>query len=301
MRVLVTGAGGYIGQAVTRALLVAGHDVVAMLRDDSASVPDGVEIRLADLVDPGALAAAMASADAVCHLAGLTRARESVERPLDYYATNVGGTVELLRAMDAAGVGQFVFASTGAIYGTPEKQPMSEDLPDVPPHPYASSKAAAEAVAEWETRRRNISSSALRLFNAAGGRDPDPTRLIPRVIAAVVGDGPPLGVNGDGSAVRDYLHIDDAADAFVAAIACPSPAGELRRFNIGSGIGSSIADVLAATERVVGRAAPVQHNPPVAEPPALVCDPSRAAAELGWKPRKSQLETILRDAWEGHG
>jgi nucleoside-diphosphate-sugar epimerase len=297
VRVLVTGAGGYVGSAVVTALTAAGHEPVAMTHHDAHRLPSGVETRAADLRDPATLGPAVRGVDAVCHLAGLTRARESWQRPLDYFAVNVGGTVELLRAMEAADVAVMVFASTGAIYGTPEQQPMREELPDAAPHPYASSKVAAEAVLGWEARRRDLSVAALRLFNAAGRSDPDLTRLVPRVLAAAAGESGPLGINGDGSVVRDYLHVDDAAEAFVAALNHQPPAGEVRRYNIGSGTGASISDVLAAAERVFGRPVPVVHNPPAAEPPTLVCDPSRAAAELDWTPRRSDLDTILRDAW----
>jgi len=297
VRVLVTGAGGYVGAAVVAALGARGHEPVAMAYGDATRIPPGVQVRPADLRDPPSLARAVAGVDAVCHLAGLTRARESWARPLDYFAVNVGGTVELLRAMADAHVDRLVFASTGAIYGSPERQPMAEELPDAAPHPYASSKVAAEAVLTWEAARRHLPVAALRLFNAAGGADPDQTRIIPRVLSAAAGRTDAFGVNGDGSAVRDYLHVDDAADAFVAALAHPPTPGTVRRYNIGSGVGTSIAEVIAAAERVTGRAVPLRHQPPADEPQRLVCDPSRAVAELGWKPSRSGLETILRDAW----
>jgi UDP-glucose 4-epimerase len=299
--VLVTGAGGYVGSAVVRALLATSHEPVAMAHRGTERIPPGVEIRPADLLDAGSLEAAVTGVDAICHLAGLTRGRESWDHPLDYFEVNAGGTVELMRAMESAGVAKLVFTSTGAIYGTPEQQPMDEDLPDDPGSPYASSKAAAEAVVAWEARRRRLPVAVLRLFNAAGRADPDPTRIIPRVLAAAAGESGEFGINGDGGAVRDYLHVDDAAEAFVAALEHLPPAGEARRYNIGSGIGSSILDVVAAAERVTGRPVPVRHNPPAAEPPVLVCDRTRAASELHWKPRRSDLETILLDAWAARG
>lgn len=296
MRVLVTGAGGYVGSAVVLALVAAGHEPIAMVRGGPAGVPEGVEVRHADLGDSRSLSAAVVGAEAVCHLAGLTRARDSWDRPLDYFATNVGGLVELLRALQSSPVTTFVLASTGAIYGTPDQQPISEDLPDAPTTPYASSKAAAEAVLGWEAARRGLAAASLRLFNVAGRADPDPTRVVPRVLAARA-TAREFGVNGDGTVVRDYLHVDDAAGAFVAALEHPPRPGVMRKYNIGNGEGASILDVVAAVEEVTGRTVEVRHDPPAREPQSLVCDRRRAAAELNWVPRSSALATIVRDAW----
>jgi nucleoside-diphosphate-sugar epimerase len=300
VRVLVTGAAGYVGGAVVRALLAAGYDPVAMTHRVGVGVPDGVEQRTADLLDPGQVRAAVQGVDAVCHLAALTRARDSWDAPLDYYAVNVTGTLHLLGAMGEASVGALVFASTASIYGTPEQQPMAEFLPDNPPHPYAGSKATAESITAWEARRAGVSAMVLRLFNAAGGRDPDSTRIVPRVVASAA-DGTAFAVNGDGSAVRDYMHVDDAAAAFVAALKNPVAPGTARTFNIGSGVATSVMDVIRAAERVTGRRIEVDHRPPAAEPRELVCQPARARAELDWHPRRSDLDAILADAWNARG
>jgi nucleoside-diphosphate-sugar epimerase len=300
VRVLVTGAAGYVGGAVVRALLAAGYDPVAMTHRVGVGVPDGVEQRTADLLDPGQVRAAVQGVDAVCHLAALTRARDSWDAPLDYYAVNVTGTLHLLGAMGEASVGALVFASTASIYGTPEQQPMAESLPDSPPHPYAGSKAAAESVVAWEARRAGLSAMVLRLFNAAGGRDPDSTRIVPRVVASAA-DGTAFAVNGDGSAVRDYMHVDDAAAAFVAALKNPVAPGTARTFNIGSGVATSVMDVISAAERATGRRIKVEHRPPAAEPRELVCQPARAHVELDWRARRSDLDVILADAWNARG
>jgi len=137
----------------------------------------------------------------------------------------------------------------------------------------------------------------LRLFYVAAGADPDPTRIVPRVLAVAAGESPSVEVNGDGSAVRDFLHVDDAARAFVAALDAGPRVGAFRRYTIGSGVGTSVRDVVTAAQRVTGRSVPVLHRPPAVEPQALVCDPTRAAADLGWKPRRSDLDMIVGDAW----
>ncbi|WP_328438714.1 NAD-dependent epimerase/dehydratase family protein [Nocardia puris] len=278
VRVLVTGAGGYLGRVVVRAMRGRGCEVVAMGR--------GV-----DLFDAGGVRRVMEGVDAVCHLAGVGQARESVADPVRYFRVNAGGTVALLEAMEDVGVGRLVFASTGAIYGSPERQPMSEELPDAPPHPYAASKLAAEWAIEAQVAAGKVAACVLRLMNVAGGEDPDPTRLIPRTLAAAA-SGSALEINGDGSAVRDYLHVEDAAAAFVAGA---EPATGFSRYVAGSGRGTSVLEVVAAVERITGRRIAVTHRPAVQEPSALVADSSRAVTELGWKPMKSDIDTIVRD------
>lgn len=297
MRVLVTGAAGYIGAAVLDVLKRAGHEPVALVHR-RGSVDAGVETYRADLLDPVSLAAPLARVDAVCHLAGLTRARESWDRVAAYFQVNAGGTANLLAAMAEQDVSTLVFASTGSVYGSPEAQPMSEDLPDAIPHPYAASKRAAELAIEWQARAGRLGAAIMRIFNIAGGHDPDTTRMVPRVLTAAAGRSPALEVNGDGSATRDLVHVRDAAVALVAAVEHAPTVGRSRRYNIGSGTGSSVADVVAVAERVTGRHIPVVHRPPAAEPPELVANPRRAESELGWKPERSTLDEILADAWQ---
>jgi UDP-glucose 4-epimerase len=297
MRVLVTGAAGYIGGSVVRALAAGGHQPVALIHHQRGALPADVEVRHADILAEQSLLPALDNVDAVCHLAGLTSGRESFAQPVEYFRRNVSGTLAILDAMAAAGARRLVFASTAAAYGTPEQQPMNEELPDNPPNPYAASKVAAEAAIGWQARAFDLSATVLRIFNAAGGRDPDSTRIVPRVLAAAAGVTPQLDVNGDGTVVRDYLHVDDVGEAFLAALDHAAEPGCLRRYNIGSGRGTSVLDVVAAAERVTGLSIKVIHRPAVNEPAALVCDPARAAAELGWKPRRTNLDDIARDAW----
>ncbi len=302
MRVLVTGAEGYVGRMVVAALRTGGHQPVAMARRRPATEavreppPECADIRIADLRDAAAVRAAVTGVDAVCHLAGLGRARDSMTDPLRYFRVNTAGTLTLLEAMADAGVHRIVTASTASIYGSPEVQPMGEQLPDAPPHPYASSRLAAELAVDAQAGSGRLTAAVLRLSNIAGGADPDPTRLIPRALTAAL-DGTPLAVNGDGASVRDYLHVRDAAAAFVAALEHLPPLGHSRRYNIGSGKGSSILDVAAAVELVTGRRVPLVHGPAVPEPRTLIVDPSRAAHELGWTPSTSDLDSLVRDCW----
>ncbi|MEV0363927.1 NAD-dependent epimerase/dehydratase family protein [Nocardia fusca] len=293
MRILVTGANGYLGRAVVGALRRAGHDPVAMTRTE---MPCGEQvIRVADLLDGAELRKALEGVDAVCHLAGLTRARESLVQPLRYFQVNTAGTVTLLNAMDAVGVPQIVFASTGAIYGSPEHQPMTEDTADAPPHPYAASKLAAELAIFAQAGTGRLSATVLRLMNVAGGADIDSSRLIPRTIAAAVDDSV-LEVNGDGKAVRDYVHIEDAAAAFVACFGRMPQRGEARRYIVGSGHGTSVLEVVAAVEKCTGRHIRLLHKPPAPEPLTLISDPARARDELLWYPACSGIQEIIRDS-----
>jgi nucleoside-diphosphate-sugar epimerase len=297
VRVLVTGAGGYIGGAVVRALDARGHVPVALVHRDRGVLAPTVEVRAGDLTRPETLTAALDAVDAVCHLAALTRVRESWNEPMRHFAVNAGGTIALLSAMEEAGVGRLVYASSNTVYGTPRTQPITEDCPDDPPHPYAASKAAAEAAIRWQARSGKLSAVVLRLFNAAGGRDPDSSRIIPRVLAVAAGQEDRLNVNGDGSAQRDFVQVDDAADAFVAAVELDQAAGAVAKINIGSGRGRSVMDVVAAVEKATGRPVPVVHGPPAVEAPKLVADTGLAYEILGWKPVRSDLAAIVEAEW----
>ncbi|MEV6431107.1 NAD-dependent epimerase/dehydratase family protein [Nocardia sp. NPDC051463] len=296
MRVLVTGANGYLGAAVADVLRESGYDVVGLIHNDRSRVPDGVPVRCADLLDPRSLRAAVQDIDVVCHLAGLTRVRESYTDPERYFDVNAVGTAALLRAMESAGVAAMVFASTAAIYGAPEQQPMAEDLPDNPPHPYAASKRAAEQSIEAEADRGKLAAVILRLFNVAGGPDPDSSRILPRILSAAAGRSA-LTVHGDGSSIRDYVHITDAASAFSTAISCMPEPGKCVRYNIGSGVGISVRQLIDVVSQVTGRDIPIEHRPAVAQPPRLVSDSDRARRELCWTATNSDIRSIVREAW----
>lgn len=295
MRVLVTGAAGYIGYAVGRRLAAAGHEVDGLVRRD-AGLPAGVRAVRGDLLAPDGLP--RGPYDGVCHLAALTRVRESFERPLPYFTANVQGTVNLLEAVAADRV---VFGSTAAVYGTPERQPIPETEATAPASPYGASKLAAEQAVRYHARTGAIGAVVLRTFNVAGsvdGRiDPDGTRLIPAALAVAAGHAPHLDVNGDGRAVREYLHVDDLAAAYVRALEAVRP-GEDRVYNVGSGAGAAVHEIVAAVEAVTGRPVPVRRRPARPEAPVLVCDAAAIRGELGWRPERSALPEIIAGSWD---
>ncbi|PXY17092.1 hypothetical protein BAY59_36575 [Prauserella coralliicola] len=302
MRVLVTGAAGFLGHAVVAALAEYGHDPVAFVRKADTAPVGAVAELVGDVSDPASLRPAVRDADAVCHLAALARVRESLTAPLRYWHTNVGGTLNVLDALAERGKpGKLVAASTAAVYGAPATQPITEDAPIAPQNPYGASKAAADLAVANLAATGAIGAVSLRAFNiagAAGGRtDHDFSRLIPKVLAVQAGLADTLGVNGDGSAVRDFLHVRDMALAFVLALeTCVE--GQWRAYNVGSGADTSISDVLRAAEQVTGRPVPITRNPPADEPPVLLADSSRIRDELGWQPKNSDLAQILGDGWK---
>jgi UDP-glucose 4-epimerase len=306
MRVLVTGGLGFIGWALTKSLLNAGHDVDVLTRRPDAVGPAGAEVVVADLRDVDALGKVVAAGqyDGICHLAALTRGRDSIADPLTYWAVDFGGTFDLLSAVTTSGRTtpcRFVFASTNIVYGSQFDGALSEDLPPHPESPYAAAKAAAERlISDVAGGTGAIQATVLRVFNAAGavdGRpDRDTARLIPNVLRAARGELPALSVNGDGSVRRDYTHVLDVAEAF--RLALESSEAGTRTYNVGTGTGASITELIAAAEEVTGRTIPINRLPPKPEPHTSVADPTRIRTELGWQPEHSDLTTILRSSWE---
>lgn len=306
MRVLVTGAFGFVGAAVVPRLIAAGHDVVALTRGESAAAPQRGDPRVVhgDVLDPDGMAKAVAGVDGVVHLAALTRLRESFEFPELYRAVNADGTRHLVDAAVAetrrrGAPMRFVQASTAAVYGVPRRQPVAEDAPTSPASPYGESKLAAD---EYLLRSTDdlLGAVVLRAFNiagAAGGRaDTDLARIIPKAIAVARGEAGLLQVNGDGSAVRDFVHVADLADGFVAALEFATP-GCREVLNIGA-TGASIAQIIKAVELVSGGPLAVEHLPPRHEPHSILADTGRARRLLGWRPERSSLAEIVRDAWD---
>jgi UDP-glucose 4-epimerase len=299
MRVLVTGASGFVGYAVAARLAERGHDVAGLTRSATSQLPDHVQRIHGDL-SPEALLAAMNGIDGVCHLAARTRVRESRTDPLGYWQTNVGGTLALLHAMSETRTRRLVIASTCGVYGDQTSEPISESATTAPSSPYGTSKLAADNAAMDLAATGAIGAVSLRAFNIAGALpghpDRDETRLIPRMMAVQRGAAPELVVNGDGGTIRDFVHVADMADAFARALEACEP-GTARAYNIGSGRPTRVRDVISTVEQVTGRPVARRHVPPAAEPQELLADSKLIQAELGWRPRRSDIREIIADAW----
>lgn len=302
MRVLVTGAFGYVGNAVARSLSHGGHQVTAMTSRPGAvwSGPQA-SVVVADLRDKASLRAVVDGADAVVHLAALTRVRESFERPDDYAAVNARGTANLIDALaEARLVVPFVHASTAAIYGTPEVQPISEDADEAPTNPYGETKLAADIAVRVASLNGQLAGVSIRAFNIAGAverhGDPDLTRIIPKAVAVAAGRFDEVTVNGDGSAIRDYVHVADLATAITLALSAAQP-GQFNVYNVGA-TPATVAEIIGVARAVTGAAIPARHNPPAPEAPELRANTSRIRAQLGWQPTRSTLHRIVSDAWD---
>jgi UDP-glucose 4-epimerase len=242
--------------------------------------------------------------DAVCHFAGLTSTRESWRDPLTYFEVNTAGTLNLLRALAERNKSivppALVFLSTCAVYGEPAEQPVTEDVVPAPRTPYGQSKLAAEHLVAAQARTGAIGATILRTFNAAGAvdgiTDPDRTRIIPKAVNVAAGRDDVLHINGDGVVVREFVHVDDLAAGVVTALEACQP-GECPTYNIGSGVGASLRGIVATVEAVSGRTVRVEHRPPAAEPASLLSDSSLIRQQLGWRPTRSDLRSIVADAW----
>jgi UDP-glucose 4-epimerase len=314
-RILVTGGAGYIGSNTTLQLLDAGYDVVVadnLSRGHEAAVPDGL-LRIVDMHDTGALERILRdeACDAVIHFAAYIAVADSMKDPGEYFHNNVAGSLSLLRAMQRAGVGKIVFSSTAAVYGMTKRTPIPEDEPSLPVNAYGETKVMVETLLEWFGRLHGLRSVRLRYFNASGadpacraGEEHDPeTHLIPLLFCAIE-TGHPVTLFGDdyptpdGTCIRDYIHVTDLAQAHIAALESLFSGGPSATYNVGTGHGYSVREVLNAVEAVTGRNVPHVMGPRrEGDPPALVADSSRLRRDLGWQPRHSDLKTIVQTAW----
>ena len=314
MRVLVIGGAGYIGSHTARVLRRHGHDVIIYdnLSTGYNFLALGFELVVGDVADLGKLRAVMNRVDAVMHFAAYAYVGESVTNPRKYFQNNVEGGLALLNTAVDAGVLQFVFSSTCAVYGIPQKVPITEDEPRKPINPYGVSKLFFEQALEAYGRAYGVRFAALRYFNAAGAdesgeigelHDPE-THLIPLAVAATRDEGSPLQVFGtdyptpDGTCIRDYIHVNDLAEAHALALGRLAAAEESFAANLGTGRGCSVLEIIQAVERVTGKQVRRVDGPRRAgDPPALVADPSRAEHLLKWKATHS-LDDIVSTAWK---
>jgi UDP-glucose 4-epimerase len=312
VKVLVTGGAGYIGSVVASQFVDAGHETVVLddlSKGHHGAVPEGTRLLRGSLMDAGFARETLSEGfDGVLHFAAFSLVGESVEQPEIYYRNNVCGALNLLEAMREAGTGRLVFSSTAAVYGEPEQVPIQESAPALPTNPYGSSKLAVDWLIGAVSGARGLAATSLRYFNVAGasgrcGEDHHPeTHLIPLVLRAAA-EGSSVKIFGtdyptrDGTAVRDYIHVEDLGRAHLLALEAAEP-GKHSVYNLGNGAGFSVREVVAAARRVTGRIIDAVESPRRAgDPPTLVASSEKIQAELGWRPEKPGLETIISDAW----
>jgi UDP-glucose-4-epimerase GalE len=320
--ILIVGGAGYIGSQTAKAVATAGLEPVVfdnLVYGHEWAVKWGPLVR-GDLADRALLVDVMKrhQVDAVIHFAAYAYVGESVTNPRKYFGNNVAGSLNLLDAMLDAGVRDVVFSSTCATYGEPQRVPIAEDHPQNPVNPYGETKLAVEKMLHWYSRAYEIRYAALRYFNAAGadpdgeiGEDHDPeTHLIPLAIEAALGQRGALDVYGtdyptpDGTAIRDYIHVVDLAEAHLRALERLRGGGKQLQLNLGTGHGHSVRAVVEAVGKAVGRPVPFREvGRRAGDPPALVADNRAAAEVLGWKPRLPDLDVIVEHAfrWRAHG
>jgi UDP-glucose 4-epimerase len=311
VKLLVTGGAGYIGSVVSALLLEAGHEVVVL--DDMSTghedaVPEGARLVRGTLRDMAADVLAGAGFEAVLHFAARSLVGESVQKPGLYWDKNLGESLALLDAMRVAGVPRIVFSSTAATYGEPESTPILETDPTRPTNPYGASKLAIDTVLTEYARLHGIGGVSLRYFNVAGAygrhgeRHTVETHLIPNVLKIAQGDGDAVKMFGDdyptadGTCVRDYIHVIDLGRAHLLALDACEP-GAHQIFNLGSGTGYSVREVVEVCREVTGREIPAEVGPRRAGDPAvLIASSDKIQARLGWKPERD-LRTMVDDAW----
>jgi UDP-glucose 4-epimerase len=318
MTVLVTGGAGYVGSHVVRQLENAGETVVVLdnLTHGHRAAVAGTRLVEGDIRDRALLERLLdeRKVQAVVHLAASKSVEESLRRPGEYFRNNVVGSLELLEACTRAGVRHFVFSSTCALYGTPSSLPIDEEAAPQPETPYGESKLLVERMLRWFDVAHGLRYVSLRYFNAAGAADEGDigedwegaTTLIPRVMRASLGKSGPVTVYGtdyptqDGTAVRDYTHVLDLADAHQRSLVYLRDGGSSEILNLGTGLGTSVRQIVDATARLSGRAVPhVLADRRPGDPPAVWADPSKAHSVLGWTATRT-LDDIISSAWRWH-
>ena len=316
MKLLVTGGAGYVGSHAVYALLTQGHEVVILdnLSTGHKWALQDCELVTIDLRDEANLVRNLKGRgfDGVLHFAAKSLVGESQNQPVKYYQNNVGGTTNLICAMQAANIQRLVFSSTAAIFGNPVSDLIDEAHPRAPINVYGQTKLAVEQMLEAVTASSDLSATCLRYFNAAGAnnaanlgewREPE-THLIPNALRAAAGTGNPLTLFGDdyptpdGTCIRDYIHVDDLATAHIAAIDAMTESGVFSTYNLGNGNGYSVKEVIDACEKAVRSDIPFTIGPRrEGDPPTLVASSQKARDELGWTPAHDSIEEIAQSAW----
>ena len=314
-RVLVTGGAGYIGGVVVAQLLQRAYDVVVL--DDlsngcRAAVPEGARLAVGDVGDRAALDRLFReySFDAVMHFAAFIEAGESMKFPAKYFRNNTANALTLLDAVTTHKIPRFVFSSTAALYGTPERTPIEETDTLRPTNTYGETKLLVERMLEWFNRIHGLRYACLRYFNAAGaagaqGEDHHPeSHLIPLTLQVALGQRKELSIYGtdyptaDGTCVRDYVHVSDLASAHVLVLQALKEKDKLI-YNLGNGHGFSVREVIETARRVTGQAIPALETPRrPGDPAVLVASAEKIKKELGWQPEYASLEAIVRSAWD---
>lgn len=312
MKLLVTGGAGYVGSVCAAVLLEAGHEVTIIdnfTTGNREAVPANARLVEGDVADVAEEVLSEGGFDGVVHFAARSLVGESVEIPADYWEHNVVTSLKLLNAMRAHGVNNLVFSSTAATYGEPQQVPITEDMPTQPTNPYGASKLSIDYIITSFAKAYGLAATSLRYFNVAGAygligenREVE-THLIPLVLQVALGHRDKIFMFGDdypttdGTAVRDYIHIRDLAEAHLLALESNKP-GTHRIYNLGSGDGYSVKQVIEMCREVTGHEIPAEVAPRRAGDPAtLVASSEKIKAELGWNPTRTDLRTIVTDAW----
>jgi UDP-glucose 4-epimerase len=320
MKLLITGGTGYVGSATVHELKKLGHEIVVfdnMVFGHEESLPKEVKLIRGDLINKETLADVFEAEEpeAVLHFASYTYVGESVEKPEKYFQNNVVGSLNLLEVMKDYKVRKIIFSSSAGVYGQPTKIPITEDVPLSPTSPYGESKIMIEKLLGWFEKAHEIKSISLRYFNAAGadlefglGEDHDPeSHLIPLIMKVALGKLPEIKIFGndygtpDGTCIRDYIHIKDLAQAHVLALDKLVAGGESSIYNLGTGTGTSVRQIIDVARKISEKEIKeVMADRRPGDPAKLVASFNKAKAELGWEPKRSDVKTIISDAWKWH-